>query len=165
MKRLLFIAIPLVLLLLTGIYLKTKVQSIFAPSVTPTPTDEPLVQLSPDQQPELSLSFSADSHYVTVNISNIHAQALEYNIIYEAIVKKVRINTGVNASVKLNGEKTYSKQQLLGSESSGKFTYHQDIKNAVLELTLRDAKGRSIFSSTYPFTVLPGKSTDLTASK
>jgi len=111
------------------------------------------------------LDFSSDGHYVTVNISNIHSDQLEYNLIYDATVKKDRIQTGVNAAAKLNGKSEYSYRQLLGSESSGKFTYHANIQNAMMELTLRDAANRSIFSATYPFTISPGKSQILTTSQ
>jgi len=128
---------------------------------TPTPTEEPVIQLEPEKHPRVSLKFRADGHYVTVNISNIYAQAVEYNLIYDAKVKNNKLQTGVNASAKLDGQSTYSKEQLLGSESSGKFTYHANITNAVMELTLRDAAGRSIFTTTYPFEVSPGKTIDL----
>jgi hypothetical protein len=127
----------------------------------PTPTEEPLEQLPAEKQPKVSLDFSSDAHFVTVNIGNLYATSLEYNLIYEAVVKKTRIQTGVNASEKLDGQTSYSQRQLLGSESSGKFTYHTDIKNALMELTLRDDRGRSIFTATYPFEVTPGKSTEL----
>ena len=134
------------------------------PGPTPTPIEEPIVQLSPDQFPQISLDFSSNGHFVTVNITNLHASALEYNLVYEAVVKKTKIQTGVSASTKLDGATTYSKEQLLGSESSGKFTYHTDIQNGQLELTLRDSAGRSIYTANYPFTHSPGKSVDLTAS-
>lgn len=131
--------------------------------VTPTPLP-PAVQLPVEQQPKVSLTFSKDAHYVTVNITNLHSDQLEYNLIYDAVVKKQQIQTGVNASAKLEGKTTYSKEQLLGSESSGKFSYHEQIKNAVMELTLRDASNRSIFTATYPFTVSAGKTIDLSPS-
>ena len=153
--------LALVLLLGGGFMVVKKVLSPSAPTPTPTPTEEPIQQLTSDQYPKISLQFSADAHYVTVNISNLHAGALEYNLIYDAVVKGNKINTGVNASQKLEGKTDYSKQQLLGSESSGHFTYHTNISNATLELTLRDDSGRSIFDSTYPFTVTPGKTQEL----
>ena len=130
-------------------------------SVAPTPTEEPLMQLKTEEYPQISLEFSSDAHFVTVNISNLHAPALEYNLIYSATVKKDRITTGVNASEKLAGKTEYSQKQLLGSESSSRFTYHQNIQDARLELTLRDSSGRSIFTQTYPFTLSPGKTLDL----
>ncbi|SRR3990172_9517199 len=131
----------------------------------PTPTLGFAQQLPSEKHPKVSLDFSSDGHYVTVNISNIHSDQLEYNLIYDATVKKDRIQTGVNAAAKLNGKSEYSYRQLLGSESSGKFTYHANIQNAMMELTLRDAANRSIFSATYPFTISPGKSQILTTSQ
>jgi hypothetical protein len=90
---------------------------------------------------------------------------LEYNLIYDAIVKKNPVNTGVTGSAKLEGKTVYSYKQLLGSESSGKFTYHENITNAVMELTLRDENKYSIFTATFPFTVSPGKTIELSQSQ
>ena len=133
--------------------------------VAPTPTPEAVKQLLPDQAPQVSLSFSTDAHYVTVNVTNIHADQIEYNLIYTATVKASQIQTGVNASKKLSGVTTYTERQLLGSESSGHFTYHQNIHDATMELTLRDAQNRSVYTTTYPFTLSPGSSINLKASE
>lgn len=164
MKKPYLLLIPVVAVILIGGGVVFTAKSVFkhtAPLPTPTPTDEPIMQLAPDQAPQVALDFSADGHYVTVNITSIHAAALEYNLIYDALVKGTKINTGVNAAEKLNGQTVYSKQQLLGSESSGHFTYHTNIANATMELTLRDAAGHSVYDVTYPFTVTPGKSQTL----
>jgi len=134
-------------------------------SSVPTPTPAMVEQLPADKAPKPSLVFSSDGHYVTVNIDNLHAAELEYNLIYDATVKKNQVNTGVTGSAKLDGKSDYTYKQLLGSESSGKFSYHENIKNAVMELTLRDENKYSIFSATYPFTVTPGKSVDLAVSE
>jgi hypothetical protein len=161
-----FILIALVVLVLFGV--GAGVKFIFSGKTTVAPTPTPMqeaVQLPADQQPQVSLQFTADGHYVTVNIANLHAASLEYDLIYDATVKTNHIQTGVNASAKIDGQSTYSKQQLLGSESSGHFTYHTNIANATMNLTLRDSGGRSIFQSTYPFTVTAGKSFDLAASQ
>ena len=155
------IPVAVILLATMGYFGYKSTKSLFAPAAVPTPTPAPLVQLSADKYPVVSLLFDADGHYVTVKIANINSDKLEYNLIYDATVKKSQIQTGVNAAATLNGQKTYEKRQLLGSESSGHFTYHENIKNAVVELTLRDSYGRSVFFGSYPFTVAPGKSQDL----
>ena len=129
----------------------------------PTPSPQTVQQLPADKQPQVSLQFSSDAHYVTVDISNLYANQLEYNLIYDATIKNSKLNTGVNAAADVTGKSTYSQKQLLGSESSGKFTYHENIANAHMELTLRGAQGRSIFTATYPFAVKPGSSISLTA--
>jgi phosphopantothenate synthetase len=126
---------------------------------------ESAAQLPVEKQPKVELSFSADARFATVNLTNLNAAQMEYNLIYEATAKKQRIQTGVNDSQDVSGKSTYTKKQLLGSESSGKFTYHENIQNATMELVLRDAQGRSIFNATYPFEVTPGKSATLTASE
>lgn len=135
------------------------------PIGTPTPTPQAVAQLAKDQQPEIKLTFTSDSHFVTVNLSNLHADKLEYNLIYDATVKKNQIQTGVNSTADIKDKSDFSQKQLLGSESSGKFTYHENIQNAVMELTLRDSSGRSVFTATYPFTVSPGSSSTLTPSE
>ena len=155
------IIIPIILIIIALLSYKS-IKSLFKPVVAPTPTPAPLVRLTSDQYPVVSISFSADSHYATLKITNINADKLEYNLIYDATVKKNQIQTGVNATATLNGGKTYEKTQLLGSESSGKFTYHEKITNAFVELTLRDSYGRSLFFGTYPFTLTPGASQTLT---
>ena len=154
------------LLLIGGvIFAKTKLSAGSVVVPTPTPTPESVVQLPPDKQPQVSLTFSDDGHYVTVNVTDINADQLEYNLIYDATVKGTQINTGVSGSSKLNGVTSYSYKQLLGSESSGHFTYHASIKNAVMELTLRNNTGYSVFTATYPFTVSAGKTIDLKPSE
>lgn len=162
MPKYVLLLIILAVLLAGGLFVRSKWASFTAP--VPTPTEAPVVQLPPEKQPKVALKFTLDGHYVTVNMDNLYAAAVEYNLIYDAKVKNSRLQTGVNAAAKLDGQSTYSKEQLLGSESSGKFTYHADIQNAVMELTLRDSAGRSIFTATYPFTVSPGKTVELSPS-
>lgn len=145
------------------LYFKGKPNS---PIATPTPTpDTAAVQLTADKQPKVELKFSSDSHFVTVSLSNLNAHQLEYNLIYDASVKGSKLQTGVNSTANILGKSTFSQKQLLGSESSGKFTYHEKITNAVMELALRDSAGRSVFTATYPFTVSPGSSTTLTPAE
>jgi len=158
----LIIGLVVILLLIGGFFVIRRPTSPTGPA--PTPTEEPVAQLEPDKHPQVSLKFRSDAHYVTVNITNLHAAAVEYNLIYDAKVKNNRLQAGVSASEKLDGKSTYSKEQLLGSESSGKFTYHTDISGARLELTLRDAGGRSVFTAVYPFEVDPGKTVELAPS-
>lgn len=133
--------------------------------LSPTPSPVIAQQLAPEKQPRVSLTFTSDTHYVTVNITNLNADQLEYNLIYDAMIKKNKLNTGVNAAANVTGKSTYTQKQLLGSESSGKFTYHEDITNAHMELTLRDASSRSIFTATYPFEVKVGSSVQLSISQ
>lgn len=133
------------------------------PIVKPTPGTT-AQQLPADQQPKVQLTFSADAHYVTIRLTNLHSSKLEYNLIYDATVGKNKLNTGVNSTAVVEGKTEFSQKQLLGSESSGKFSYHENIQNAVMELTLRDSAGRSVFSATYPFTVASGQSADLNAN-
>lgn len=132
---------------------------------TPTPAPEAAVQLTPDKRPQVELNFSSDGHFVTVSLSHLNADQLEYNLIYDAMVKGSKLQTGVNSTANITGKSAFSQKQLLGSESSGKFTYHEKIANAVMELTLRDASGRSIFTATYPFEVVSGEFVSLAASE
>ncbi len=151
----------IVLSLAAGVifYVRGKGVSLVEP--LPTPSPNIAVQLAKEKQPEVKLAFSADGRYATVSISSLAADYLEYNLIYDATVKGSKLQTGVNATAAITGKSTYFQKQLLGSESSGKFTYHEKIQNAVMELTLRDASNRSIFAVTYPFTVVPGSSVTL----
>jgi len=132
---------------------------------TSTPSPSAAVQLAVDKQPKVQLAFTNDSYYATVTLTNLYADKMEYNLIYDATVKKDRIRPGVTSTATVTGKTTFAQKQLLGSESSGKFSYHKDIQNAVMELTLRDIQGRSIFTATYPFEVKPDQTVSLTASE
>ena len=145
-----------------GIFLVFRNRAPKTENQTPTPTPGIAQQLTPDQYPKVSLDFSSEAHYATVNITNIHADQVEYELQYDATIKGNTIQSGVSASAKLDGKTDYSYKQLLGSESSGKFTYHTKIVNAEIRLTLRDNENRSVYNTTLPFTVSPGKSVDLT---
>jgi hypothetical protein len=135
-------------------------------TITPASTPDPVAQqLPPDKQPSVSLAFDAVGHYVTVTVANLNADQIEYSLVYDAVVKNNKINTGASGGGRITGQTTYTQKQLLGSESSGHFTYHENIQNALMNLTLRDSSNRSVFSATYPFTVTPGKSVSLTASQ
>ena len=150
-----------VLSLAAGVIFYTRSRGVSPTEPLPTPSPTIAVQLAKEKQPEIKLAFSSDGHYATVSISSLAADYLEYNLIYDAVVKGSKLQTGVNATATITGKSTYSQKQLLGSESSGKFTYHEKIQNAVMELTLRDASNRSIFTATYPFTASPGSSVTL----
>jgi hypothetical protein len=168
MKSKIIVPVLAVVLLAAGtVFLinRSKSSSPGTKQVTPTPTPEQVEQLSAEKQPKVSLAFTADGHFVTVKFSHLYAASLEYNLIYDTVVKKTKIQSGVTGSAQLSGASEYSNKQLLGSESSGKFTYHENISNAILELTLRNSSGYSIFSATYPFTVSPGKTVELTVAE
>lgn len=165
MKTWLPVTIAVVIILIAGatvLFLRHKTTSPASTFSTSSDSSQPAVaQLPAADQPKVSIRFDQDGHYVTVSITNLHAQKLEYNLIYDATIKGNLIQTGVNASTDIVGQTVYEKRQLLGSESSGHFTYHENIKNATLELTLRDDQSRSVFVATYPFTVKAGASFDL----
>jgi hypothetical protein len=164
MNKIIPIAVILIIAV-AGIFMISR-RPASKPGAVPSPTPSKVEQLPPDTQPQVSLIFSPDGHYVTINMENIQASQLEYNLIYDATVKKTQINTGVSGGTKdLQGKTSFSYKQLLGSESSGKFTYHESIRNAYMEVTLRNQAGYSVFSATYPFTVTAGRSISLTPSE
>lgn len=157
--------IAVIALVVAGVVVYTyKNKAAGGSSALPTPTPDAAVQLSADKQPKVALTFSTDSHFVTVNLTNLNADKLEYDLIYDATVKNNKISTGVNSTATVTGKSTFSEKQLLGSESSGNFTYHTNIQNAVMDLTLRNSAGQSIFTATYPFVVTAGQTVSLTAS-
>ena len=145
---------------------KFKNKEAVIPSTTDTVQEAPLPEatLAPSQIPQVKMRFEPDGHFVVVTFDNLHGFELEYNLIYEATVKGNRIQTGVSSTKNVEGQTTISQRQLLGSESSGKFTYHDKIKNANLELTLRDKAKRSIFTAIYPFEIKAVKTIDLKPS-
>jgi hypothetical protein len=152
-------------LLVSGVYIYSMRAKGVAPGGVAEPTLTAAEQLPVEKQPKIEMTFSSDAHFVTVNLTNLYAAQMEYNLIYDALIKKVRNQTGVNDTQDVSGKTSYTKKQLLGSESSGKFTYHEGIQNATMELILRDEQGRSVFNATYPFEVSAGKTITLTASE
>ncbi len=79
---------------------------------TPTPTPEAAIQLTTDKQPQVELKFTSDGHYATVSLSNLSADQLEYNLIYDATVKSSKLQTGVNSTANISGKSTFSQKQL-----------------------------------------------------
>lgn len=49
---------------------------------------------------------------------------------------------GVPGTIKLTGQKEIERDLLLGSESSGKFRYDEDVETGTLTLRFRDEKGK-----------------------
>ncbi len=152
-----------VVLVIAGAFIySAKKQSLTS---GPNPSPAIVEQLPKEKQPQAELAFTPDGHEVTVSLTNLHADVLEYTLEYTANIKKgkevTQLQTGVVGGGDIAGKSTFSEKQLLGSESSGKRVYHEDIHEASMKLTLRDSLGRSIFTATYPFEVKPGNTVSL----
>ncbi len=163
-----WLAIVAVLVLaVAGLFIYTSQKH--TTTVGPNPSPAQVAQLPKEKQPQVALAFTSDGHEVTVSLTNLNASVLEYTLEYTASIRKgkevTEIKTGVAGGGDITGKSTFSEKQLLGSESSGKRVYHEDIHDAAMKLTLRDTQGRSIFTAAYPFEVKAGSSVQLSATQ
>jgi len=118
-------------------------------STSQTTEEESVAELPMSQRPFTSLSptkIAANGnygHWLTLNIKNINvpgAKTVEY--LLEYTIEDGRTQ-GVPGQVELKGQ-DIQRDLLLGSESSGKFTYDKGVEKGKLTLKFRDSKGKLI---------------------
>jgi hypothetical protein len=141
-KYLLILSIVIVLFLLIGggFFLWRRHQ---ASQTGGLETEGVLIETILADRPFISLTPSSDGHWLTIDVSRIkEADSLEYELLYDTVSGATQgsINT-----VPLNGESTYSKKILLGSESSGKFKYDEGVTQGILTIRLRGGPGTRKF--------------------
>lgn len=103
--------------------------------------EEVLVELAFDKRPVVSLTPSADGHWLKLKVEKIDKTAfmLDYELLYSLPDGRTQ---GVPGSVTLDGRDMFERDLLLGSESSGKFRYDEGVKNGTITIRLRDKKGK-----------------------
>lgn len=103
--------------------------------------DEVVVELSFDKRPVVSLTPSADGHWLKLKVEKVDktANMLDYELLYSLPDGRTQ---GVPGSVTLDGRDMFERDLLLGSESSGKFRYDEGVKNGTITIRLRDKKGK-----------------------
>jgi hypothetical protein len=141
MKKIFPIAIiVLVVLLLVGggfWYLKSKKSGGMT---TPTPTPEGrLIETPLEERPYVTLTPSQDGHWLTLKIERIiYGDSLEYELIYGTASG---VTQGSTSAVDLEGESTYTKKILLGTESKGHYRYDEGVTEGTLTLRFRSGEG------------------------
>lgn len=103
--------------------------------------DEVVVELPFDKRPVVSLTPSADGHWLKLKVEKVDktTNMLDYELLYSLPDGRTQ---GVPGSVTLNGKDMFERDLLLGSESSGKFRYDEGVKNGTITIRLRDKKGK-----------------------
>lgn len=103
--------------------------------------DQGLITVSFKDRPITSLTPSADGHWLKLKIEKIKvsAKTLDYELLYQLPDGRTQ---GVPGTVKLTGENSFTRDLLLGSESSGKFRYDEGVEEGTLTLRFRDDKGK-----------------------
>lgn len=122
-----------------------------------------LVELSFDKRPFVSLTPSADGHYLGLNIEKINidgVSSIDYELLYDT---ENAVTQGVPGTFSLDGKSSVGADLLLGSESSGKFRYDKGVEKGTLTIWLRDEKGRLMAKEVLDFKMYSNE-TDLISS-
>ena len=136
-------------------------------STTVTPTPEPkVVEMPLDQRPLISLTPSADGHYLTLNITGLPSTitSIEYEILYNAGENGAVIEKGVGDTLK-EITSNIERKLLLGTESctSGcKYSYDKGVTGGSVTINFIDKNGQ-ISTFTSPFALR--STADLKASE
>jgi hypothetical protein len=105
--------------------------------------DQGLTEVILKDRPITSLTPSSDGHWLKLKIEKIKvsAKTLDYELLYQLPDGRTQ---GVPGTVKLTGENSFTRDLLLGSESSGKFRYDEGVEEGTLTLRFRNDKGKLI---------------------
>ncbi len=159
MKKILPVVVFLLgILLVVGVYffvIKGKNKEV------PVDEEEAVVEIPLEKRPLVSLTPTADGHYLNLLLKDIkiEADSLDYELLYQT---GNGITQGVPGTVKLQGKSEFDASLLLGSESSGKFRYDEGVSEGTITLRFRDAKGKLVGKLSTQFH-LQGSSTELTS--
>lgn len=133
--------LPLILFVI-GLGVLTVAFFVFKGKKTSVETEEAVLQeIVLEKQPVTSLTPSEDGYWLILKIEKIiiDAASLDYELLYKLPDGRTQ---GVPGTVKLDGQKTIERELLLGSESSGKFTYDEGVESGTLTLRFRNEKGK-----------------------
>jgi len=126
-----------------------------------TPTDgsnqdETVPEIALEKRPVVSLTPSADGHYLKLEIQKIliKADTLDYELTYKVPDGRTQ---GVPGTVKLTNTDNIVKDLLLGSESSGKFRYDEGVEGGNINITFRNQNGKSVAKFSTDFFLQTGK--------
>lgn len=142
---------------LTGCVLK-KPPAEIPPVAEPTPIPTKPPETSIKESPFISLTPTADGHWVNLEIKGIKkgTSGLEYELTYFADVEGSKIERGVtsgSAPVELSGATEFSKKVLFGSAScttgTCKYKYDENVNEGMLIIKLTGLGGTDKYSSAF----------------
>lgn len=114
----------------------------------PTPTPEKYLEVGVEDAPFVSITPSKDGHWLKVNLERIReAETIEFELAYET---SEGVNQGaIGGPYPVPADGTYTKEILLGTESSGHYTYHQGVKGGTLTVRLGGGIGPRKFMADF----------------
>lgn len=143
-KNLPYILLALGVVLFLGIVFFVK-RANNAPNATNQEESETVPEIPLDQTPTVGLVPKPDGHWLTLNINSIkvaNAKSMDYELLWKANNNGIPSTQGTSTTVQLNGQSSFTKDLLLGSESSGKFRYDVGVETGTLTLRFRDSNGK-----------------------
>lgn len=149
---LILLGVGLLILVLVFVLIKNKNVDV------PSEDGDTLTEVAFADRPFASLVPTSDGHYINLKIEKISlakAVSLDYELLYSLPDGRTQ---GVPGTVDLNGESTFERKLLLGSESSGKFRYDEGVEDGSLTVRLRDAKGKLLAKFSTKFHLQSGDS-------
>ena len=151
-KYLPFIVLFVGLVSLVGVILIVKSRSSAPETVVQEETT--VAEIPDNQKPYASLTPTKDGHWLKLNVEGLDrmvvAKSLDYELLYKVSDGRTQ---GVPGTVTLKGDKSITRDLLLGSESSGKFRYDVGVDKGTLTLRLRDDKGKLLGKLSTDFTL------------
>lgn len=141
--------LPIILFLIGLLFFGGVIAFVKSRNLAQSPEEETVAELPASQRPLTTLSptkIAANGnygHWLTLNIKNINVpDAATVDYLLEYTIEDGRTQ-GVPGQVKLNGQ-DIQRDLLLGSESSGKFTYDKGVEKGKLTLKFRNSNGKLI---------------------
>lgn len=98
--------------------------------------DATLVEVPLEKRPIVSLTPSSDGHYLKLKIEKIVIDVDSFDYLFE-YKTATGVPQGASGFIKLEGKNDFETDLLLGTESSGKFRYDEDVEAGSIELKLR----------------------------
>ncbi|MBN1263319.1 MAG: hypothetical protein JW991_03090 [Candidatus Pacebacteria bacterium] len=105
-----------------------------------TPTPPVFVETTINERPFVSLIPSEDGHWLTLKIGRIQkAETLEYELSYTT--GEGLVQGAYSSPFDLGGETDYERKILLGTESSGRYRYHEGVREGNITVRLEGGPG------------------------
>ncbi|MFH1864128.1 MAG: hypothetical protein ABIJ85_04455 [bacterium] len=148
--------LPIILFLLgIGIVLAVYFLVIKKPVKAPAEEASSQIEVALEDRPVVSLTPSADGHWLTLFIDKIKIDAatLDYELLYDLPDGRTQ---GVPGSLTLAGQTKVEKKLLMGSESSGKFRYDEGVEQGDITIRFRNDKGKLLIKFATKFHLQSG---------
>jgi len=105
-------------------------------------TEDVVKEIEFSKRPVVSLIPSEDGHWLKMIVDKVavdKAETLDYEILYSLPDGRPQ---GAPGSIKLGSEKKVERDFLLGTESSGKYTFDKGVDKGTFTIRYRDSKGK-----------------------